>query len=275
MDGPKSRSNVMSTISTLVDLSRWQTALTVLSLERAVPFWAGVGLAVQEASCVREAAQAAVTGLWSSDRSEAAVGRLVDEFLSQIEHRCGEGTRRLVLKWADGVFALAYESRAGAQATLWRPLLNALCGLRAGRPVAPFEIVPIKKAALVAQLRSCLAGEVDESVYDAHVPSLWDREVEKVYGDGSPMDWVGGVSRFVTTQQALNAVVATFDGAGMRTFMEWAARQAPLHGWRRSCSRSQGRSLSEARALGEGYGFIQAQSRGRLQGSPGAPHSTP
>jgi hypothetical protein len=220
----------MKAIGDLRDLSRWQTALTVLSLEQALPFWQAMRLDVENPSCVREAAQTAMERLWSSDRSQDAVGRLVREFLVEVSQRSGEATRQLIVGWTDGPFALAYESRAGAQAALWWPLLNALSGLRPGRAVRPLEIDVQKKSALLGNLRKVLSGAVGASDLEAQTPSAWDREVQNEYKDGSPTDWVGTVSRFVSTQRALNAIVECLDLAEMRIFMVWAEQQAPLHG---------------------------------------------
>jgi hypothetical protein len=219
----------MQAIDTLLDLSRWQTALVVVSLDRGLPFWRAMKLEVPDPANVRRAAQVAVEGLWTSGRSPEEVQSLVEAFLARVERESGEAAGHAVLRWADGVFAMAYQSVPGAQSFLWGPLLKALSGLQPGRPVAQLEIDSSKRATLTEELRTILSQGLTSADFRVQVPSEWDRAVDMEYEGGSAMDWVTGTCRFVNTQCALN-VLASLEPVQMRALMTWAAQQASLYG---------------------------------------------
>ncbi len=225
-------------VTDLAEAARWDTMFTLLSLDKAEPFLADMGLEGVDAKVLRSVARlfrqayARLTQQASADPEEfrMAAERLVRQAVDAIAAQAGERTARALRLFAR---RFPYPADADAQAFFWKTLLRRLADISGtGYELVPLRLSPARLGVILAATRRHL-GDPQElqrrmDLTEREPRSAWDEAVYLSYGGESPLAWAENAIGDRRFRQAWSEIVSALTSAQRQTLLKWGRKQARL-----------------------------------------------
>ncbi len=221
-----------------IDTSRWDLIFLITSLDSARPFFADMGLRIQEEKrlqeVIRSAMQEHMARLTTSGKTHSATHaerqQAMQRILDAVEKELGQDAVQTYLTWGNNTFQ--NDPAATADLFVWRSIFHVLASPNgAGYTKAPLDLgIPHQESVIECvmashQQQQDLRVRFQETI--AGQKSAWDQAMEKVYGaDSQPTDWVLETALAQHTRKLLQDLHRSLPPTEQETLLTWARQQA-------------------------------------------------
>jgi hypothetical protein len=218
-----------SRAKSVVQITRWEAAFSLLSMERVEPFVAAMGLRVSDIGMMRGIARQFLEQFYSTPNEDTDMQQqLLRQAIAEIANRVNEQTLLNVNQWMSETFA--YGSQTGL--FRWARLLKWLAGI--GGKAAPPDYPSLERGKLRKIVLIVREGYKYEALFERKLEDVeteprsdWDERIYSRFEPGnSPLDSVRATIEDNCTQNILRKIRVLFTQDELDAFLFWARDQA-------------------------------------------------